>query len=117
MLDPQDSIKELLNCVLTSWMGPASLTAQGCMRKSLATLTRFSLYAGAASTMETRESVGMTRVSSKPLRAWVCAVLDPQDSIKELLNCVLDGFDPLLRICFGVLRTVGALVDGPWSAT
>ncbi len=25
----------------------------------------------------------------KPLWAWFCAVLDPQDSIKELLNCVL----------------------------
>ena len=28
-------------------------------------------------------------VGSKPLQAWVCSVLDPQDSIKELLNCVL----------------------------
>ena len=28
-------------------------------------------------------------VGSKALRAWVCSVLDPQDSIKELLNCVL----------------------------
>ena len=26
-----------------------------------------------------------------PLWAWVCSVLDPQDAIKELLNCVLDG--------------------------
>ncbi len=23
-----------------------------------------------------------------PLWAWVCSVLDPQDAIKELLNCV-----------------------------
>ena len=30
-------------------------------------------------------------VGSKALRAWVCSVLDPQDSIKELMNCVLDG--------------------------
>ncbi len=26
-----------------------------------------------------------------PLWAWVCSILDPQDSIKELLNCVLEG--------------------------
>ncbi len=25
----------------------------------------------------------------EPLWAWVCSVLDPQDSIKELMNCVL----------------------------
>ena len=24
-----------------------------------------------------------------PFWAWVCSVLDPQDSIKELFNCVL----------------------------
>ncbi len=24
-----------------------------------------------------------------PLWAWVCCVFDPQDSIKELMNCVL----------------------------
>jgi len=25
-----------------------------------------------------------------PFWAWVCAVLDSQDSIKELMNCVLE---------------------------
>jgi len=28
-------------------------------------------------------------IVSEPLWAWVCTVSDPQDSIKELLNCVL----------------------------
>ncbi len=29
------------------------------------------------------------RFGSEPLWAWVCSVLDPQDAIKELFNCVL----------------------------
>ncbi len=29
---------------------------------------------------------------TKPLWAWVCSVLDPRDSIKKLLNCILCGF-------------------------
>ncbi len=28
---------------------------------------------------------------AEPLWAWVCSVLDPQDSIKELIKCVLDS--------------------------
>jgi len=28
-------------------------------------------------------------MGSEPFWAWLCSVLDPQDSIKELLNCVL----------------------------
>ncbi len=32
-------------------------------------------------------------MGSDPLWAWVYAVLDPQDSIKELLNCVLSAMD------------------------
>ncbi len=28
-------------------------------------------------------------LGSEPLWAWVCSVLDPQDAIKELMNCVL----------------------------
>ncbi len=29
-----------------------------------------------------------------PLWAWVCSVLDPQDAIKELMNCVLCNWVP-----------------------
>ncbi len=29
------------------------------------------------------------RLGSDPFWAWVCAVLDPQDAIKELMNCIL----------------------------
>jgi len=41
------------------------------------------------------------RFGSEPYWAWVCSVLDPQDSIKELLNCVLrvigyENGDPVL---------------------
>ncbi len=32
-------------------------------------------------------------LSSEPLWAWVCSVLDPQDSINELLNCVLQPLE------------------------
>ncbi len=43
------------------------------------------------------------RLRSKPLWACVCSVLDPQDSIKELLNCIL--------------RAVGEENGGPmWTA-
>ena len=31
------------------------------------------------------------KIGWNPFWAWVCSVLDSQDSIKELLNCVLEG--------------------------
>ncbi len=37
-------------------------------------------------------------MSWNPLWAWVCCVLDPQDAIKELLNCVLELSWPLMPI-------------------
>jgi len=27
-------------------------------------------------------------LGSKPLQAWLCSVLDRQDAIKELFNCI-----------------------------
>ena len=53
----------------------------------------------------------------EPFWAWVCWVLDAQDSIKELFNCVLACFDAVRRICPGVLRTVGTSVNGPFHIT
>ena len=29
-------------------------------------------------------------IGPEPFWAWVCSVSDPQDSIKELFNCVLE---------------------------
>ncbi len=52
-------------------------------------------------------------ISQEPFWAWLCSVLDNQDAIKELLNCVLACFDTLLRICFEVLKTVGPWLIGP----
>ena len=36
-------------------------------------------------------------LGSEPLWAWVCSVFNCQDSIKELLNCVLDGLGAFLK--------------------
>ncbi len=33
-----------------------------------------------------------------PLQAWVCSVLDPQDAIKELMNCVLAPSGPVRAV-------------------
>jgi len=36
--------------------------------------------------------MGQFYIGSGPLWAWVCCVLDRQDAIKELMNCVLQRF-------------------------
>jgi len=40
-------------------------------------------------TSSTEARMSQFYIGSDPLWAWVCSVSDPQDSIKELLNCIL----------------------------
>ena len=40
-------------------------------------------------TNSTEAKMSQIRLGWNPLWAWVCAVFGPQDSIKELFNCVL----------------------------
>ena len=81
VLGPQDSINELLNCVW-AWIYLKSF-ARGKNQVSFPSWSKRHFLRGE------NESIYM---GSNPLWAWVCSVLDPQDSIKELMNCVLRSF-------------------------
>jgi len=54
-----------------------------------------------------RDEVESILIGLRAALGWVCSVLDPQDSINELLNCVLCGFG---QENGGLMRTA-ALVE------
>ncbi len=60
------------------------------LHEGLNTSTQVRVYCP-SKTVQTQFIKCQFYIGSDPLWAWDCSVSDPQDSIKELMNCVLDG--------------------------